>query len=373
MCTVALGRAGVVATLAVAVVSVTMGCSRPAGTSEDVRTIEHLRQAGGYAEVARLTASLAAEFYAHEAAHGFERGAEALQRCADTLMRHTRGEENPETISAALNHCVYTVLGVTFTGERNDPSADHPWLAVASGKGSCLGIGLMQLILAEQAGIPLYGVFVPGHFFVRYDNGTTRRTLETLRDGSHRDDAWYRRVFPHSERAWYLSRNLTVAQVAAVILFNIGNAYAAQGEHARAVRILEGAVELMPDWAHAWGNLAVSLEQCGRYREALASLEQAAERDDDLENLQRNRAALHLRLGNIARALEHYRAAVERTPHDTLALYGLGYVHLLQGEYVSALHYGSASLSLAPSFSEAQELVVRAREGGGYRGQGGER
>ena len=52
--------------------------------------------------------------------------------------------------------------------------------------------GVVASAIGERLGMPLYGVVVPGHFFVRYDDGKTRFNIETTSKGNCADDEHYR-------------------------------------------------------------------------------------------------------------------------------------------------------------------------------------
>ena len=50
---------------------------------------------------------------------------------------------------------------------------------LAARRGSCLGLGAVVLMVAERMGLPLDGVRVPGHFFVR-TRGPSARNVELV-------------------------------------------------------------------------------------------------------------------------------------------------------------------------------------------------
>src|SRR5205823_13318274 len=54
-------------------------------------------------------------------------------------------------------------------------------------RGSCLGLGALYLIVAERIGLPLDGVRVPGHFFVR-TRGSSPRNIELLHRGERSEE-----------------------------------------------------------------------------------------------------------------------------------------------------------------------------------------
>ena len=66
--------------------------------------------------------------------------------------------------------------------------------------GNCVGYSTLYLGLAERLDLPLHGVLVPGHCFVRYDDGHVRRNIETTDFGiTHPDEHLERHA---RERGW---------------------------------------------------------------------------------------------------------------------------------------------------------------------------
>ena len=83
-------------------------------------------------------------------------------------------------------------------------------------RGSCLGLGALYLMVAERIGLPLDGVRVPGHFFVR-TRGPSPRNIELLRRGETMPDDWYRQKYgpwPASDRVYL--HPLALEQVSAL-------------------------------------------------------------------------------------------------------------------------------------------------------------
>ena len=115
-----------------------------------------------------------------------------LTHVTDTLQRldelgaqlgeRLRTRRGPEQRIAAVNEFVFKHLAVTpATGRRRDEQLDHLLLhrVLERRTGHCLGLSTLYLALCARNGLPIYGVSAPGHFFCRYDDGTTRINIET--------------------------------------------------------------------------------------------------------------------------------------------------------------------------------------------------
>ena len=57
--------------------------------------------------------------------------------------------------------------------------------------GNCVGLSILYLCIAEGLHLPIYGVSVPEHIFVRYDDGDFRRNIEMGYEGMFTPDSYY--------------------------------------------------------------------------------------------------------------------------------------------------------------------------------------
>lgn len=308
---------------------------------------------------------------------GFEvaAGKALVDSCALSMAARLFMVSDPDTIVARLNRCMYNDMAMSFTGARDDILADHPFTAAARHTGSCLGIGMLYLILAERLELPLYGVVVPRHFYVRFDNGARVIGIEALKEGEHRDDSWYRSRFGIGDSSWYTLGNLTREQCAAVLWFNIGNAFQAAGNHGEASGAYLRTVDLFPSYAEAWGNLGIAWNDLGKEGPALDAFNRAREADPGIRNLSRNLAALFVRNGDYKQAIAEYKRALAGEPSDPEILYGLAYSWFMRGDYHEAVELGRRALEHRSDFDMARQLVMRAetltRENRGNRQNGG--
>ncbi|GAI69689.1 unnamed protein product, partial [marine sediment metagenome] len=78
----------------------------------------------------------------------------------------------------------------------------------------------------ERLGLPLYGVVVPGHFFVRYDDGQVRFNIETTSKGGSAPDEHYINKFkvPIGNISIYM-KNLDKIHTLGCFCNNLGNSY----------------------------------------------------------------------------------------------------------------------------------------------------
>jgi Transglutaminase-like superfamily len=189
----------------------------------------------------------------------------------------------------AMNAVVFGELGYAREIDSDDVRFFRLPSVVADRRGSCLGLGALYVLLGERLGVPLDGIMVPGHFFVR----RPPRNVELLRKGEAMPDDWYRTKYgPWSPGDGEYFRALSPSELVALHWFNVGN-------HLRAARDLAGA-ELayaraaagFPAMAEAHAGLGAVRQLRGELGDAEAAYAAAARARADLPGLDSNVALL---------------------------------------------------------------------------------
>lgn len=288
----------------------------------------------------------------------------------DSTVRVLRADiagRAPEARVKALARVIYDDWGVAFDPNQDDLLSLLPHTIVARQRGSCLGVSLIFLMLAERTGVPLHGVLLPGHFFVRYDDGETGRNIEPNRRAYAHPESYYRRRYGVAEGSWYDLRNLSAPEALAVLRYNLGNIYRGAGRLDRAAASYRACVAVLPGFAAAWGNYAIALDALGKEDGARAAFHRARELRPGLPNLARNLGAFELQHARPAAALRAYRWGLARDPEDAALHYGIGLAQCALGRGDSA-EAALTRLERTPSgASLARALGTALSEGCGRR------
>ena len=215
-------------------------------------------------------------------------------------------------------------------------------------RGNCLGYGLLYLAVAERAGLPVYGVHAPEHFFVRFDDGVTRVNLEPTRGGATLSDKSYvvrRQVHAESVEDGIYLRSESKRQVIASLLANRAGLRALAGRLDEARADAERALAVKPYWPQAHVNLGLVNELEGRYAQAETEYKRALRYDPHCVGAFNNLAALYVRSAAEGRG-------------------GSGRSGGSLGSLLAAEHMIGEALSLAhdrPHFHETAAAVAAAR------------
>lgn len=220
-----------------------------------------------------------------------------------SLVRGEMQRAAPEAALGVLAEVLFAQLG--FAREVDDKSLAFVLLpnVLRGRRGSCVGLGMLLLVIAEALGQRAQGILMPGHFYVRLWAGARSRNVELLRRGEAMPEAWYAKRFPvPGEGAREYARPLSNAEALGVVEYDVGTERRRQLRLDEARAAYERAIRGFPDFAEAHASLGATLHLLGRLDEAQASYERAKRLNPALEGVTWNRALLE----------EEQRAAPER-------------------------------------------------------------
>lgn len=177
--------------------------------------------------------------------------------------------------------------------------------------GYCLTLSALMICVGRKLGLPVHGVAVPRHFFVRWDDGELRYDIETTEEGRRRDSAFYRArgVPAAAEKDGIYLANLTDRQVAAFLYNNEGYIHWCAGRPDRAEAGFRRALELFADLPEAWLNLGVVAGERGDVEVAEKAFARASRWMGKDRTLLLNRAVAAMRDGRVREALAHAERA----------------------------------------------------------------
>jgi len=250
-----------------------------------------------------------------------------------------------------INKYLFETERYTAVSQAADPNDLFLHCVMDNRKGYCLSLSILYLSLAERLGLPLYGVVVPGHFFVRYDDGKVVFNIETTSNGAIASDEHYIKKFkvpPHDGSGLYM-RKLNKLQTLGCLFNNLGNTYDAVGDEDTAMEILEAAAEINPSLAEARMNLGNIYLKKERVADAIFEYQAALK-------INPGDAKAHINLGNaynergwLADAINEYTAAIQ-LDHGIIDGYkNLALVYTKQDKYHSALAQLKQAVAIEPT------------------------
>ena len=211
-----------------------------------------------------------------------------------------------------INKYLFKELKFTPVDTADNPEDIFLHIVIDNKRGYCLSLSVLYLSIAERIGLPMYGVVVPGHFFVRYDDGENRFNIETTSNGNTAPDKHYIKKFkvPDYENSIYMN-NLTTVQTLGCFFNNLGNSYNAIGELDYARIELERAVNCAPNLAEARTNLGNVYLSMGLLDAAVTQYGYAIELLPTDPKPHNNLANAYSQLGMHSDAEKEYLTAIE--------------------------------------------------------------
>lgn len=306
-------------------------------------------------EVLRLTQAAWKDL--HGVSFDLEGYRQRIENLAQTLRERLRGIQDPQKILEIIRQYLFQELG--FFGlpedERN-PERSFLNLVLDQKRGNCLGLSLLYLSLGEYLNLPLYGVMVPKHFFVRYQKDGASYNVETTSQGTILPDTFYQNHFRIPEGNPLYLRTLSQTETLGALYNNLGFAYHTADLFDKAIQAYTEAIRRLPHLSEAYSNRALTYATLGAYDQALAD----ANRAFTLNPLSPNAP---LSQSFIAFSQNHYDDAIAFA-NQTLALdsqspeaYFLrGFSYLSKGLLENALADANQALKLLPHFAEAHFL-----------------
>jgi tetratricopeptide (TPR) repeat protein len=197
--------------------------------------------------------------------------------------RRTRGD-----VADDINAVVFGEFGFQREIESTASRFFQLSSVLSDRRGSCLGLGALYLAIGERIGVPLDGILLPGHFFVR-TRGPGAHNVELLRRGEAMPDEWYRKKYgpwPETKTAYF--RPVTVSELGAIHWYNRGNHLRVVGNFGAAEQAFARAAQEFPGFAEAHASLGAAEQQRSAFTEAEASYRAAARAWPDLPGLAHN-------------------------------------------------------------------------------------
>jgi tetratricopeptide (TPR) repeat protein len=241
-------------------------------------------------------------------------------------LKKKRLQANYKAVTV-INEYLFDELGFKPIADANDPNDLFLHSVMDRKRGYCLSLSILYLSLGERLGLPLYGVVVPGHFFVRYDDGQVRFNIEATSKGGYADDEHYINKFkvPKGNNGIYMV-NLNKIQTLGCFFNNLGNSYNEVGDTEQAMLALERAVEINPTLAESRMNLG----------------------------------NIYLKKDRIEDAIHEYEAALDIDPGNAKTHNGLGNAYTKRGRLNDAISQYMRSIELEPDFIEAYKNLANA-------------
>ncbi len=245
-----------------------------------------------------------------------------------------------ETVNV-LRQVIHNEKGYRYTDQIDNQgmpvNSDELFLhgMLKSKRGYCMNLSLLYLIVGDRLNIPLYGVGLPNHFFVRYESGKDRINIEATESGATYPDSFYENKFglKFDAKTPFFTHNLNKKQTLGAYLSNVGMVYYKNSRSQKAVFYLKPATEINPLSIEAHNNLANIYAEMKLGGLAIEQYQKALIADPNLFNL----GLTYVDLANSDKAIETFLQVTQIEPSFAQAHRQLIQLYLAKKKFIGAL------------------------------------
>jgi len=253
---------------------------------------------------------------------------------------------------AVINEYLFDELGFKAVDNADNPQDLFLHTVLNKKRGYCLSLSILYLSIGERIGIPLCGVAVPGHFFVRYDDGNRMINIETTNAGAFVKNKYYLEKFAPPKNTLYM-KNLSPRETLGCFFNNLGNCYMQITEIENAKHILTLATELTPTLAEAKMNLGNAFLITQEFAQAIEQYQGVLEINPNDTNVLNSCASAYSKLGEYENAKELFLRVIELMPNSVTAHLGLAFCDSNLGRNNAAISRFVRVISLSPQNIDA--------------------
>ena len=244
-----------------------------------------------------------------------------LDDIATEIRSRLKAKNTPMGVAAIpiINQYLFNELKFKAIDKATDPYDLFLHSVMDRHQGYCLSLSVLYLSIGERLGLPLYGVVVPGHFFVRYDDGKIRFNIEATQQGNSAPDSYYIEQFNVPKTNTIYMTNLNKRQALGCFFNNLGNVY----------------------------------KDINNVNQAMASMQWAVYINPALAESRMNLGNIYLLKNRIDDAITEYQAATRISPDDAKSHYNLGNAYQRREWFNDAINEYTAAIRLDSNMAEA--------------------
>ena len=257
---------------------------------------------------------------------------EEVEKLTHSARQNLKGQDKPEDIIRILRTLIHDAGRYDYTNQVDEKGVPvNPEELFLHGllkthKGYCMNLSLLYLILGQKLGLPLYGVALPNHFFIRYEQEGEHINIETTEHGASYSDSFYQQRFgalADKENSYFM-QNLNGRKTLGAYFSNVGMVYYQNQKPERAVFYLGLSTAINSQSIDAQNNLA----------------------------------NIYSELKKPHKAIDHYNLALKADPNNSSTLFNLGLAFMESGESSKAINAFLQVVQIQTGFSPAHKMLA---------------
>ncbi len=208
---------------------------------------------------------------------------------------------------------------------------------------------IIYVAVGEALGLPIRGVVVPNHIFVRYELPSGESiNWETLYGKTVPDDQYIQehQVAEISMLNGAYMRSLNPTEITALHYVIVGKAWARRQEYDKAMRYYNEAVRRYPSCPGCYNQRGIGWLQKHNPENALHDLNQAVNLDPHYAGAFYNRALAYIQQQDHRQALADLNYVLDLNPDHAKSYYWRGYLNMVLGHPAEAVRDRQKSIEL---------------------------
>ncbi|GJL79220.1 MAG: hypothetical protein NPINA01_22090 [Nitrospinaceae bacterium] len=288
-----------------------------------------------------------------------------LDRLTQSVREKLQGTPSSEKVVAALRKTIHQEGGYRYTEQVDaqgiplNPAELFLHGMLTSKRGYCMNLSLLYLIIGDRLKLPLYGVPLPNHFFVRYAADSTRINIEATEQGATYPDSFYRQRFgaPVTTAETFFMGNLGKKATLGAYFSNVGMVYYKGRQPDKAVFYLDLSAKINPRSIEAHNNLANIYSETQQMEKAIRHYQLALKADSGNLSTLYNLGLAYNQSGNIDKAIETFLQVVQIDPSFTPGHQSLTQLFLEKRRYFGALLHLEKLAQMNPANFQARVTI----------------
>ena len=268
-----------------------------------------------------------------------------ISQLVELVKDKLKPESTAQDTVDILKQVIHQEKGYRYTeqvDERGIPKIEDELFLhgmLKSKLGYCMNLSLLYLIIGDQLGLPLYGVGLPNHFFVRYDSGNDRINIESTELGASYPDSFYENRFGvrFDSKTPFFTHSLNKKQSLGAYLSNVGMVYHKHARPQKSIFYLKPSTKINPLSIEAHNNLANIYGEIKQHESAISQYKKALQANPNSVPTLFNLAQTYTELAKTDSAIESLLQVIQIEPSFNQARRQLVKIYLKNKKYISAL------------------------------------
>ena len=279
---------------------------------------------------------------------------QTLDRLTESARKQLQGNPSPQETVEILRDVIHKEGGYRYTealdpaGLPLTPSELFMHGLLQTRRGYCMNLSLLYLILGERLNLPLYGVPLPNHFFVRYESPEYRVNIEATEGGTAFPDSFYEQRFGVPPGSKYFMSNLGKKKTLGAYFSNVGLVMYRAAKPRAAIFYLEQSAGINPQSIDALNNLGNIYSELKQHGKSIHAYERALAAGPGNFSTLFNLGLAYMETNALEKAEEVLLQAVQINPKYYLAHEMLSRIYLQQKKLAGALLHLKAMGRLQP-------------------------